>query len=316
MTEERIVAIDVGSGLTKGTDGKEKLVIGSVVVRGSLDGRFGLEKATPVSWKDGESWLVGEDAIAFGDTQDYANTLSKDWAGSDGWWALLYAMLGKLGARGKVKLVTGVPMAWYQELAKPLYKELSGQHRFQYGKKTIELELDIQVIPQAIGALYYHAGRLDKQPLKLAVIDIGTFTTGFSVVANERTVPHQCGGIELGTSVLTGKLSEHLKEEYGYSTDLLTYHEILKTGVFEHRGKQKNISQVLQSLATMASEPLLKELRKLWNNKNEMTVLVGGGGADLFLEPIKIFIPHAKSMDGGIFSVAEGMYLLASLKNG
>lgn len=315
MTNERIVAIDVGSGLTKGTDGERREMIPSVVVRGRLDGRYGIDHARPVSWRDGELWFVGEDAIAFGDASDYADTLSKDWAASDGWQALLYAMLGRLGVQGALTLVTGVPMAWYQELAEPLARMLAGRHRFRYGATLVELEINLQVVPQAIGALYYHSGRLKELPGKLAVIDIGTYTTGFSVVYRERPVVNQCGGIAVGTSVLASQLAEYLKREHGFGTDVLTYHEILQSGTVDLRGRKHSVRPVLKELGFLVARPLLDALEALWPNRAEMAVYVGGGGADLFLPAVKHIIPHAQKMDGGIFSVVEGMYLLAALRH-
>lgn len=316
MTNERIVAIDVGSGLTKGTDGERREMIPSVVVRGQMDGRYGIDRARPVAWRDGELWFVGEDAIAFGDARDYANTLSKEWASSDGWQALLYAMLGRLGVEGRVTLITGVPMAWYQELAQPLAQKLAGPHQFHYGPAAIEVDIRLEVVPQAVGALYYHSGRLKELPGKLAVIDIGTYTTGFSVVYRERPVVNQCGGIAVGTSVLAAELAEYLKREHGFGTDVLTYHEVLQTGSVDLRGRKHSVRPVLKELGLLAAKPLLDALETLWPNRAEMAVFVGGGGADLFLPAIRHLIPHAQKMDGGIFSVVEGMYLLAALRHG
>ena len=156
MGSERTVAIDVGSGLTKATDGNRRELLASVAVRAREDGRYGGDRAMPVSWREGERWLVAEDAIAFGDHQAFSNTCSREWASSDGWRALLYAMLGRLGVSGRLTVVTGVPMAWYHDLGEPLRKLLQGRHRFFYGATSIEVEIEPRVVPQAIGALYYH----------------------------------------------------------------------------------------------------------------------------------------------------------------
>ncbi len=188
MANENIVAVDVGSGLTKGTDGKRRELLASVVVRARSDGSYGGERATPISWREAERWLVAEDALAIGEPQAHCNTYTRQWAGSEGWRALLYAMLARLGASGSVRLVTGVPMAWYQELAEPLRKQLNGHHRFWHGTTLFEIDLDVEVVPQAVAALYYHSGQLRELPSKLAVIEAGTYTTGFSVVYLERPV--------------------------------------------------------------------------------------------------------------------------------
>lgn len=316
MSSERSVAIDIGSGLTKGTDGMKRELIPSVAVRGRLDGRYGLDRATPISWRNGEWWLVGEDAIAFGDPHNYAATLTKEWAASDGWQALLYAMLGRLDASGSVNLVTGVPMAWYQELAAPMRQRLTGVHRFRYGQRALEIDIKPDVFPQAVAALYFHAGQMQSLPNKLGVIEIGTYTTGLSVVYRERPVVNQCGGIAVGTSVLAAQLAEYLKREHHFATDVLAYHEILQACAFEVRGRKLSIKPVLRELALLAGKPLLDAIEGLWPNRDEMVVYVGGGGAELFLPAIRHLIPHAQRMDGGVFAVVEGMYLLAALQHG
>jgi hypothetical protein len=314
MASERTVAVDVGSGLTKGTDGDRRELLASVAVRARPDGRYGGDRAKPVSWRDGERWLVAEDAIAFGDAQAYANTCSEQWAGSDGWRALLYAMLGRLDVSGRATLVTGVPMAWYHDLAEPLRKALKGHHRFFYGSTLIEVELEPLVVPQAVGALYYHTGKVGEMPAKSANIDCGTYTSGYSAIYRDRPIISACGGIALGTSVIAAGLADYLKREYHYVTDLLTYHEVLQSGTVEVRGRKVSIKPVLRDLTLLLARPLLEALERSWPNRDEMAVYVGGGGADLFLPAIRHLIPHAQKMDGGIWSVAEGMYLLATIR--
>ena len=314
MGSERTVAIDVGSGLTKATDGNRRELLASVAVRAREDGRYGGDRAMPVSWREGERWLVAEDAIAFGDHQAFSNTCSREWASSDGWRALLYAMLGRLGVSGRLTLVTGVPMAWYHDLGEPLRKLLQGRHRFFYGATSIEVEIEPRVVPQAIGALYYHTGKLGELPSKLAIVDCGTYTSGFSAIYRERPVINACGGVALGTSVIAGGLADYLKREHHYVSDVLTYHEVLQSGIVEVRGRKINVKPVLRDLTLLLSRPLIEALERTWPNRDEMVVYVGGGGADLFLSVIRHLIPHAQKMEGGVWAVVEGMYLLATVR--
>jgi hypothetical protein len=314
MGSERTVAIDVGSGLTKATDGNRRELLASVAVRAREDGRYGGDRAMPVSWREGERWLVAEDAIAFGDHQAFSNTCSREWASSDGWRALLYAMLGRLGVSGSLTLVTGVPMAWYHDLGEPLRKLLQGRHRFVYGATSIEVEIEPRVVPQAIGALYYHTGKLGELPSKLAVIDCGTYTSGFSAIYRDRPVINACGGVALGTSVIAGGLAEYLKREHHYVSDVLTYHEVLQSGIVEVRGRKINVKPVLRDLTLLLSRPLIEALERTWPNRDEMVVYVGGGGADLFVPVVRHLIPHAQKMEGGVWAVVEGMYLLATVR--
>src|SRR5262249_25013355 len=151
---------------------------------------------------------------------------------------------------------------------------LQGRHRFFYGSSVIDVEIEPRVVPQAVGALYYHTGKLGELPSKLANIDCGTYTSGYSAIYRDRPFINAWGGVALGTSVIAGGLADYLRREYHYVTDVLTYHEVLQSGVVEVRGRKIGVKPVLRDLTLLLSRPLIEALEQCWPNRDEMVVYV------------------------------------------
>lgn len=310
-----LIGADIGSGRSKYTDGTTTGDIPSIAVPKPEERVYGIESARVVRWGEGDSlqeWLVGDAAVAFGNPAHFCNTLRREWPFDPAWLALLYACLDRLAPEGgEINLVTGAPMKWHGDLQEQIISLHSREHHFFIGEKEYRYKMNVEVLPQAIGALVYHAGSLTNLPLKLANADIGTYTTGFSVLRSHMPVARQCGGVEVGTSLLIDELAQYLDKHFKFKTDILTYHEILRTGQFQYQGGMKKIPKEIDTLATRVAKPLLDAMNDLWPNSNEMDVLIGGGGASFFLPAIKQVIPHAKIMKGGIYAVVEGMHAIA-----
>lgn len=321
MTNQLVVAVDVGSGYTQIMTGGGVRHFPSVVcpASGSSGGdaggaetvdAFGAEHAKIVRF-DGGSWLVGEDAYAFGVAESRVNTLRNDWAGSPEWRAILYAALAatEVQRSDTVDLITGLPQALYAASKNDLLSLLRGVHRFSVGDTDYEVNIEPVVIPQAAAALISQA-RENPEIIKdsVGVIDIGTYTTGLSVVEYRRHIAHMSGGCAMGVSNLTRAVSEHLQREHRYTVDPIKIPMILTNGVIRRRGERIEVADDVAHIATMVAKPMLDNIQRLWRSVDDLLIYVGGGGAPFFLDPIKSLIPHATLMNDPFNAVVKGMY--------
>lgn len=308
---ERLLSIDVGSGFTQYTDGgKIEGAFPSVVCNVPERLGFGADNAEIVEM-EGFRYLVGEDAMAYGDPQTRANTLHDDWAGSGPWMALLVAALGRLEVKTgeTIHLVTGLPQALYTERRDSLKAFLAGDKTFSIRGKKITIKILPEICPQATGALLYQASQDQSMLLgSVGVIDVGTYTTGYSVIDNTRFISSQSGGCPVGVSQLCSALQDHLSRDLGYNVDPAKLPKILLERSIRHRGEKIEVGEHIDRLALTVARPMLEKIHKAWQGGSSYLIFVAGGGAPFFSEAIKTVTPHAKVMSDSFYAVVRGMH--------
>jgi|GEM_PF-2505836 len=311
----RKISVDVGSGFTQFTDGKKEGFFPSVVCPAPEVLGFGADQAVLIT-VDGARYLVGDDAKAYGDPDHRANTLHDDWAGSTGWKVLLFAALYMAGVQDgdNVQLITGLPQALFATKKEDLMRILSGEITFSIGSSSCSLTIDPIIIPQAAGAVFYQAA-INESILREAVgvIDVGTYTTGFSVIEDGRFISKRSNGVTIGVSQLAMAIKDYLAKEYGHHVDNAKIPQILMDKAVRHRGNCIDLSEVIGRLALLVARPLLDKIKKTWEGGNDLLIFIAGGGAPYYCEAIKTELPHAAIMPDSFFAVVRGMhtYLIA-----
>ncbi|WP_305910446.1 ParM/StbA family protein (plasmid) [Methylomarinum sp. Ch1-1] len=314
------IAIDVGSGFTKYTNGVSENNLPSLVCPFTSDGDFGVLSDEVVTF-GGQSYLTGISAFNFGGkANERFSTLTEDWAGSEGWMALIYRVIGNLGiTTGKIKLATGIPQSYFTRDRDRVLKVLNRSHEFVFQGIEHSVEIEAVLIPQAAATLFYAAAN-DESVLDdyVGCIDVGTYTTGFSVINGMRFVPRLGGGLSVGMSELHGKLREELKHK-GFVTDDSRYEQICTQKRYRHQGQVHDITGMVNDLAMSVAGKVIDEInredgnKESWNGAGEMRVFITGGGANHFAPAIKSSIHHLEVMDDSFYAVAKGM--LIYLKN-
>lgn len=213
-----------------------------------------------------------------------------------------------------MQLVTGLPQALFTQKYAGIESLLAGEVSFKVNQEDVTLEITPETMPQAAGALFFQA-KQDESILKEAVgvVDVGTYTTGFSVIEDGMFIDSRSGGCSVGVSQLAAALQENLLKEHGYSVDAAKIPQILMDKAIRHRGNPIDIADLISNQAMLVSRPMLEALRKSWNGGSDLLVYVAGGGAPYYLEAIKTVVPHAQPMADSFFAVVRGMhnYLLA-----
>ena len=309
--KEQKIAIDVGSGFTQYTDGAKDGSLPSIVVPMPETVGFGANQIKDVITIGGQTYLVGQDAYSYGDPDDRADTLSEDWAGSIPWQALFFSSVAKLvsNPNASLKVVTGLPQRLYVNKKDGLTRFLDQTHEFDVNGKQFKVTITSKVIPQAASALFLEA-RSNQSVLQdsVGIIDIGTFTTGFTVMENGAYISHKSNGCSIGMSQLIKAFKTWLVREKGFSIDETKIPKILMEKKFRFRGEMFEVAKEIDQLAITVAQPMLDTINANWKGAGDLIVYVAGGGAPYFMHAIKTIIPHAQVMDDAFFAVVKGMH--------
>lgn len=315
------IAIDVGSGFTKIISNAKgqpiEIAFPSLVAPYPKIDVFQVVKPEKVGVND-KQWIIGESCALATKEGERSDTLSPKWAGSEGWFALFYGGIAKTHLSGKMNIITGIPQALYgnQESREAIKKTLIGVHVLNYMDKEVTIDIvEVMIIPQASAASLGIAGN-DESVLeqKIGVIDIGTYTTGFSVMNCGQFVSERCSGVEIGVSNLSKSLSDYIFNEFAQKPYASEIPNILMTKQINQRGKLTDISRNIAVLAERVSAQIITAIREIWGNGNDLRIFVVGGGAPFFLEAIQADFTHAETIDDNFFAVAKGMWLFLEAK--
>ncbi len=308
--KEQKIAVDVGSGFTQYTDGVKDGSFPSIVTPMPETLGFGANQIKDMITINGQAFLVGQDAYVHGDPDMREDTLSEDWAGSIAWQALFYSSIAKLVSNpdASIRVVTGLPQRLFASKKDGLIKFLNNTHIFDVKGKQYKIKISSNVIPQAASALFMAASK-NKSVLQddVGVIDIGTYTTGFSVMEKGAFITHKCSGCSIGMSLLIKAFKTWLVREKGFSIDEAKIPNILMEKKVRFRGEMFEAAKEIDQLAITVAQPMLDTINANWKGAGDLNVYVVGGGAPYFINAIKTIIPHAQVMDDAFFAVVKGM---------
>lgn len=306
-----LISIDVGSGFVKAVTQNDNVSFPSATSIFPEDDFFGSNDADRLSFDD-VKWIIGESAVNAVKNDLRENTLLESWAGSPGWRSLLFSAIGKLGLSGDIHLITGIPQSQFGDSVRKdaILNSLLGEKVFQWKDEEFRINIkSVYIIPQAVGAVFYLASRDQSiQTDIIGLLDIGTFTTGLSVLKSGVFNRQRSGGVNCGVSNLLIELSKYIENEYSAKIDFADMPQILMNKKFRHKGVSIELGSDIDSLATIVSVPIVDKVRNIWDGGGDLNVFIGGGGAPYFETALKRHIPHANIMQNNFYAVARGMF--------
>ncbi len=309
MLKQR-VAIDIGSGITNVVADEQEFLFPSrvCVAPPRWTQHFGAVNARVCRFAD-KDWLIGDAVRAIGGEPE--NTLSNDWALSDGWLALLYSSLAELGIEGDCSLATGLPQALYTDNAENVVNRLSGIHRFSVNGVGYTVNFtSVQVVPQATAALLYQATLNDMMRGDVGCIDIGTYTTGLAVIDmdTQSLIARRSRGCQLGVATLLAALESHLINQHNLRLDGPRLMAALTSQQTRIRGAVLDLSAVIGQIAIREAKPMLEFIQSAWDGGADLEVYLAGGGADYYAQAVRSVVPHAAVIKEPQWAVARGLY--------
>jgi hypothetical protein len=297
-----LFAVDVGSGYVKAVrrtrTGVDRIRTPSLVAKvppDALRDFGGQTRPSAMLYKD-TLYLCGDDVRRVLPPSASENTLSLEWAGSDGWMVLLLRALWDLGVRGgRINLVTGVPQRAYKRHAKMIAERLVGKHTLQVGEHVMEVEiarLAPMVLPQAAGGMYHWMSRDPSlADVPCGGIDIGTYTTGYTKFDQGQPVMHESSGSEIGMSRVAHQLVFEVEEEFpGFRMPFDDAMRVLARA--DHakfiRGEMRDLTPAVERAVRFVAPALVRDIQSVWvRGADDMRVGLFGGGAPLFYKELR-----------------------------
>lgn len=303
----RVLAVDIGFGYTKATDGRQFQTFKSVIGEASTV-QF-TEALLPGQAQPPRHFEIGGEAVFIGEyaeAQSRGRNFTLDPAQFIGSFAktLALAALTPYAAHGDpVRLVTGLPISYFRKYKDSLTAALQQRHALvavhgngEREEKTIYIE-KVRVVPQPFGSLFNlmlnDAGKAANPRYlseKIGVIDIGFRTTDFTVADKTRYSERGSLSTDSGISAAYAAVASVLAEKSGVQIELYRLYEAITRGYIKIRGQKYELGGIVKQAFTQLAQRIATEANRLWAEEWDIDaiVLTGGGGATLapYLTPL------------------------------
>ena len=300
------IGIDLGYGWCKAANGTSEHIFASAV--GTPDvSRFGLSlNGTRQLVVNNSTWLVGEEAVE--QSRILQRREDRRWIESLEYDVLfkgaLDTVIGGNGGEHQVLLVTGLPLAFYDD-KDSLQMRLTGHHTIQRkGQPPRHVRVrECRVVPQPFGSLFALAftqdGKIADSALlddKVGIVDIGSKTTNILATTHAKELTRASTSVNAGGWDIVRAMREHLANTLE-DADLRDHDiaQIIATGHARYYGRQVDLHNAIDSIVGPFAEQIAAQASQLWNRGAAMdTILITGGGAHLVGDTLKLhFSRHA-----------------------
>lgn len=319
------IGMDIGFHSTKALADGRRAIFPSLATR-PADSLFSLNGAHTIVVDSARAgrYLVGLEAVKKGAG---ARKETHAWIESDEYLSLFYGALSELttATAASVNLVTGLPLADFARDKAILRDRLLGPHTFtREGRRGQSVKVEsVRIVPQAWGAvlalLLDGKGRVVQPELaksKVAVIDIGGHTVNYLAVDGLSDLPDETKGTERGAWNVVRAVREYLDAEHpGLSR--MKDHAVMQAvivGETWDAGQRVDLGPVVRPILADIGQEIVDTAAQYWGPgaATFRQVIVCGGGAHLWGEPIKRAYRHAVVLDAPELANARGFYRFAA----
>lgn len=308
-----VVAVDLGYGFVKAmsSNGKQVLfpsIVGNGYQRGMMDlfGDTSQDLSNIHVQVQGEDYFVGELAK---ESRSQSRIFERERFNHMYTHILLNVAIQLVTDKNTsaVKVVTGLPLDFYQSQAKDFQVSITGVQpglKWQSGPVTGSRQIAIEealVFPQGASAIF--AALMDKngQPNHaeqiregsiIGLIDIGFRTTDFVVVEMKQGgsfVPKTklSGTVDEGVFNLYREIRQAYKTKTGGADLGETYVDrILRDKELTYRGEKIDFSQVIDKSLQAITANIVDRLKAVWAEESDLfdSIFLAGGGGALFAD--------------------------------
>ena len=312
---------DLGYWSVKGVTAQKKVRFVSAVgtpdkARFSLTGNGGIVLDEPFHVS------IGEQAVL--QSRFLQRREDRTWIESDEYYALFLAMLTELTTASKAnfRIVTGLPIAFYDGDKDTLRNRLLGRHRVRREGRGAQLfdVFEVKVIPQPFGCLLAEAlndrgeiVNLDIANYTAGVIDIGGKTVNIQAVHKLSEIARETVSVNVGAWDAV-RAMQALLPQICPGLDLRDHEivEALMSKKVPYYDGFVDISQHVEDILDPMSRQIVGVATQLWNSGAHIhTVLITGGGAILLGDYIKRHFRHARVVENPVFANAIGFWKAA-----
>ncbi len=174
----------------------------------------------------------------------------------------------------------------------------------------------VLVSPQGVGA-YYSDPTIQHPTNKVAIVDVGTWTTELIGMAGNDFLAHVSAGLVLGVSDIFATVAQELKEKLGRTVDPYEVERAARgEGDIRAQGRaypQTAIDERITQLAKERASQILAKMTDLWglHGADFETILFCGGGAQLLFPYLKTYREGVVLLKDAQFANARGFLQIA-----
>jgi plasmid segregation protein ParM len=224
-------------------------------------------------------------------------------------------------------VVTGLPVNWYADRDK-VVEQLSGRHvvRRVNGRQIVHrFTVDrVLVVPQPFGSLFEAIldpqGQIVDEDLaqgRLAVIDVGTYTTDYVLVDRLRYVERGSGTIATAMSKAYQLIGRSILDTYGLELRMHQVDRAVREGQVTVFGERRSVDWLADPVLDAVAQEVLAEAGTLWGDGRDLkAILVTGGGAMALGERIGRRYAHARVLRDAALANVNGFYKYGQRKWG
>ncbi|AZR72497.1 hypothetical protein BBF96_03330 [Anoxybacter fermentans] len=319
------IAVDVGFGFVKATDGNKEVIFPSVVGEGrEIRYKPGVTINNDAiknlfAEVDGEKYFVGD--LATRQSEFLQSTLSGDRTNSIEYDVLFKTACALLNnGSTEVNIVTGLPVNEFTQYKNTLEKMLLRIHKIKLNDISYSFEIKrAKIIPQPFGTVFNllldDQGEIQKREyvnMKIGVIDIGFRTTDFIVVDCLEFVDKLSSSTTVALSSAYKLVGHSLNERFGINKPIYQLDKFIRTGFIPYKGQQMDIRELVGKAFALTTNNIISEVSSLWNIwELDQIIITGGGGVELYAY-LKAHIDNCVLVNEGQFSNVKGYLKLAN----
>ncbi len=256
--------------------------------------------------------------------ENHVDTQKMTWFSEEGYRMLLYSAIAAAFPDGYCKplrLCTGLPVNDFKKHRTKLEKILNRKHHFV--ANGIEYDILLRqrstvVMPQPYG-LYVSAviERSEWSDQLVGVLDIGSYTSDWTIVENLKVREFANGGAAVGVWTIVNEVKAFLHEQLGATPGTQDLLNSINAGKYRHFDHDIDLSGVIRIGTMKGTERLVEHLSDSWRDSGNLRIVVGGGGSSFFAKSLSITYPHAVVLDScePFMNIVEGYYTYLARSN-
>lgn len=269
---------------------------------------------------DGKAYVAGVEPEQLA---NWERALHDDYPASVEYKALFYAAMLQTGRAYIDQLVTGLPVAHFQDekLKARLVERLSGVHEVAPGLAVRVGKVD--VVPQPVGSyldVAVSSGREDEfADAEILVIDPGFFSVDWVYLSGTSIRHEWSGSSTLATSRLLEEVSTAIFREYDFRVSPEKIERMIRAGkkILPLPKHQILISEQLKSASKKVGPMVMNHLQASMRTKqNDISIVIlAGGGADYYRDAVEAIFPRAEILvaNESVTANARGFWYYGTL---
>lgn len=220
--------------------------------------------------------------------------MHENYIATEDYMALMYGALSQMNVDEIDLLVVGLPVDLMGSKRGVLEKLLTGTHRV--GGRIISIKR-VNAVSQPLGGFLHYASNAklleELSTTRNLLIDPGFFTVDYLVSTGLREIMGKSGSHPTGVSSYLKAVAKGISKDFSINYDNISHiDEGIRRGQFRLYGEEVKLEKYHQSAIAEIMPAVDAISNKIGDGRGIDQIILVGGGAQLFREPIKMLFPR------------------------